>query len=109
MRPVDFAWAVIALPLLATVINLLLAIPHSIALRNANAPAGGGHGAAGAHGEPDTAADHQAQNVEQDPHGAGVSPHDAHDDHGGGHGAHGGRTPFWTLFVGWIGAGLVAR
>jgi proton-translocating NADH-quinone oxidoreductase chain L len=108
MRPVDFAWAVIALPLAGTLLNLAPAIFYAIRTRNANAPAGGSHGAVGAHGEPDTAAGHQAQHVEHDPHDASASPHNAHDDHGGGHGAHGGATPFWAAFLGWIGVLLVA-
>ena len=41
MRPVDYAWVVIALPLAAMVLDLLLAIPHSIRLRDATLPRAG--------------------------------------------------------------------
>src|SRR5690348_15854007 len=102
MRPVDYAWVVIALPLAAMVLNLLLAIPRSIRLRDASAPAGGsGHGA---HGAPDTEAGHQAETAGDEAHGASAG----HDDHGGGHGGHGGRTTGWTLVGGWVGVVLLA-
>ncbi len=103
MRPVDWAWLVVALPLAAMVINLLLTIPNSIRLRNANAPAGGNpHAAVGAHGEPDTEAGHEAQNDANDSQAAS-----AHDDHGGGHGGHGASTPLLSQLGGWIGVLLV--
>ncbi len=105
MRPVDYAWVVIALPLAAMVLNLLLAIPHSIRLRDANAPAGGsGHGA---HGEPDAEAGHQAPNEANEPHGGAPAPAE-HDEHGGGHGGHGARTTGLTLLGGWVGVVLLA-
>src|SRR5579884_479907 len=109
-RPVELVWLVVALPILAMLINLALTIPHSIRVRDASAPAGGGHGGhdhdvASGHAEPNTEAGHEARD---ESHAGG---HGTDDGHGGGHGAghgHGAeRTPLGALLGGWIGVVLV--
>src|SRR5215470_7539161 len=77
MRVVDFAWVVVALPLLAAVVNLSLTIPNAVRLRRKDLQTTGeqGDGASTLHAE----ASHQAPGHD---HAAGDHATDSHDEHG---------------------------
>ncbi len=96
MSPVDYAWVIPALPLVAMVIILFVTRPLDVAAqrRAGLRPTGGNGGAHGGHDAPGAA------------HDAGThGGHGGADD--GGHGGHGGQTTTWGLIGSAIGVTAV--
>src|SRR5262245_45177691 len=103
MRVVDFAWVVVALPLLAMVVNLILTLPNSVRLRKKEVQTTGEHGQGSdaLYAE----ASHQAHSQEHGSHGGDSADHGeaGHDEAGHDeHGLLGGPTRL-ALVGGWFG------
>src|SRR5262249_53875787 len=85
MRLVDFAWVVVALPLLAALVNLGLTLPNSVRRRKKDVRTNGEHGP-DRHGSDALHVEnvHQAHGQEHGAHGSGGDAHDeaSHDEHG---------------------------
>jgi proton-translocating NADH-quinone oxidoreductase chain L len=98
MNPVEYAWLIPALPLVAMVIILFVTRPLDVAeqRRLGLRPAGGAGG-------------HEPHGGGHDAHSAADtgSAHAAHDDDQGGHGGHGGVTTTWGAWGSWIGVGAM--
>lgn len=92
MTPVQLAWVIPALPLVALIVILFITRPLDVAeqtRKGLRPPRRTGD--PGPHDAHATHDDHAAHD-----------DHDDHDDHGGGHG-HGGQTTTWGLIGSWIG------